>query len=122
MQRHGTDRVGTLFGPVMVLWFVALAALGLPHIVAYPEALWALSPHLAIQFALAHPLVSFLALGAVVLSITGAEALYADMGHFGRPAIATGWFWLVFPSLTINYLGQAELIAKDPATAVRPFF
>ena len=122
VQRHGTDRVGKFFGPVMVVWFVTLAVLGIPHIVAYPEALWALSPHLAIQFALAHPVVSFLALGAVVLSITGAEALYADMGHFGRPAIATGWFWLVFPSLTLNYLGQAELIAKDPTTIARPFF
>ncbi len=122
VQRHGTDRVGRLFGPVMVTWFLTLAALGVPHILAYPEALWALSPHLAIQFALAHPLVSFLALGAVVLAITGAEALYADMGHFGRPAIVTAWFWLVLPSLTINYLGQAELIVKDPSTAERPFF
>ncbi|MGG5259201.1 potassium transporter Kup [Phycicoccus avicenniae] len=122
VQRHGTDRVGRLFGPVMVVWFLTLAALGLPHILAYPQALEALSPHLAVQFALAHPLVSFLALGAVVLAITGAEALYADMGHFGRPAIARGWFWLVFPALTINYLGQAELIVKDPSTASRPFF
>ncbi|HMM96098.1 potassium transporter Kup [Phycicoccus sp.] len=122
VQRHGTDRVGRFFGPVMVVWFLTLAALGLPHVLAYPQALLALSPHLAVQFALAHPLVSFLALGAVVLAITGAEALYADMGHFGRPAIATGWFWLVFPSLTLNYLGQAELVVKDPATIDRPFF
>ena len=122
VQRFGTEKVGRLFGPVMVVWFLTLAALGLPHILQYPQALWALSPHLAAQFAFAHPLVSFLALGGVVLTITGAEALYADMGHFGRPAITTAWFWLVFPSLVINYLGQAELIVKDPTTATRPFF
>ena len=102
VQRVGTERVGRLFGPVMVVWFLTLAVLGLPHIAAYPPALWALSPHTALGFAAAHPLMSFLALGGVVLAITGAEALFADMGHFGRPAIATAWFWLVFPALTIN--------------------
>lgn len=122
VQSRGTERVGKLFGPIMVAWFVTLAALGIPHLLSYPGALIALSPHMAVEFALAHPLVSFLALGGVVLAITGAEALYADMGHFGRPAITTGWFWLVFPSLTINYLGQAELIVKNPAAAARPFF
>ena len=122
VQSRGTERVGRLFGPIMVGWFVTLALLGIPHVIAYPRALWALSPHLAIQFALAHKLISFLALGGVVLAITGAEALYADMGHFGRPAILSAWFWLVFPSLTLNYLGQAELIVKDPSTASRPFF
>lgn len=122
VQSRGTERVGRLFGPIMVGWFVTLALLGIPHVIAYPRALWALSPHLAVQFAVAHKLISFLALGGVVLAITGAEALYADMGHFGRPAILSAWFWLVFPSLTLNYLGQAELIVKDPSTASRPFF
>ena len=98
VQRHGTDRVGRFFGPVMVVWFLTLAALGLPHIIALPRSLMGAQAHTCIEFALAHPLVSFLALGAVVLAITGAEACTRHMGHFGRPAITTGWFGWSFPA------------------------
>jgi KUP system potassium uptake protein len=122
VQRFGTGKVGGLFGPVMVLWFVVLAAAGLAMVIQYPAVLLGLSPTYAIVFIVAHPLISFIALGAVVLVITGAEALYADMGHFGRSPIRRAWFFLVFPALTINYLGQAALILHDPAARQNPFF
>jgi KUP system potassium uptake protein len=122
VQRFGTGKVGVLFGPIMVLWFVALAAAGLTMVIQYPAVLLGLSPTYAIVFIVAHPAISFIALGAVVLVITGAEALYADMGHFGRSPIRRAWFFLVFPALTINYLGQAALILHDPATKANPFF
>jgi KUP system potassium uptake protein len=121
-QRFGTHHVGRLFGPVMVLWFLTIAVLGLVHVVQDPEVLWALSPHHAVAFALGHPLIAFLAMGATVLVITGAEALYADMGHFGRVPIMWAWFALVFPSLTLNYLGQAQLILRDRSHISAPFF
>ena len=121
-QRFGTEKVGRLFGPVMVIWFLALGALGIPHIIADPHVLGALSPHHAVGFAFRHPFIAFIAMGAVVLSVTGAEALYADMGHFGRTPILRAWFWLVFPCLTLNYLGQAQQILHHPETAVSPFF
>ncbi|MFP3464141.1 potassium transporter Kup [Leifsonia sp. SIMBA_070] len=121
-QRFGTGRVGVLFGPVMVLWFAVLAAAGLAMIVQYPAVLAGLSPTYAIAFIVAHPTISFIALGAVVLVITGAEALYADMGHFGRSPIRRAWFFLVFPALTINYLGQAALVLHHPAARANPFF
>ncbi len=121
-QRFGTERVGRLFGPIMVLWFLTLAALGIPHIAADPHVLTALSPHHALLFAAEHPFVAFIAMGAVVLSVTGAEALYADMGHFGRVPIVRAWFLLVFPCLTLNYLGQAQQVLHHPDTATSPFF
>ncbi|MGN7799457.1 potassium transporter Kup [Leifsonia sp. 22587] len=122
VQRYGTGRVGVLFGPVMVLWFAVLAAAGLAMVIQYPAVLLGLSPTYAIGFIVAHPTISFIALGAVVLVITGAEALYADMGHFGRSPIRRAWFFLVFPALTINYLGQAALILHNPAARANPFF
>jgi KUP system potassium uptake protein len=122
VQRFGTGKVGVLFGPVMVLWFVVLAVAGLAMVIQYPAVLLGLSPTYAVVFIVAHPGISFIALGAVVLVITGAEALYADMGHFGRSPIRRGWFFLVFPALTINYLGQAALILHHPAAKANPFF
>jgi KUP system potassium uptake protein len=122
VQRFGTHRVGRLFGPVMVLWFVTLAVLGIPKIVAHPDILRALSPSYIVTFIADHPYIAFIAMGAVVLAITGAEALYADMGHFGRPPIRRAWFAVVFPALTMNYLGQGALILHDPKAVSNPFF
>ncbi|NUU05066.1 potassium transporter Kup [Leifsonia sp. C5G2] len=122
LQRFGTGRVGVLFGPVMVLWFVVLAVAGLGMVIQYPSVLVGLSPTFAVTFIVAHPAISFIALGAVVLVITGAEALYADMGHFGRSPIRRAWFLLVFPALTLNYLGQAALVLNHPAAKANPFF
>jgi KUP system potassium uptake protein len=122
VQRYGTGRVGVLFGPIMVLWFVVLAAAGLGMVIQYPSMLLGLSPTYAVVFIFSHPSISFIALGAVVLVITGAEALYADMGHFGRSPIRRSWFFLVFPALTINYLGQAALILHHPEAKSNPFF
>ena len=122
LQRWGTEAVGRLFGPVMLAWFGVLAALGLPWILRRPDILAAISPLPALEFALDRPWIAFVALGAVVLTITGAEALYADMGHFGAGPIRRAWFALVFPALAINYLGQGALILSDPATVDNPFF
>ena len=122
IQRHGTALVGKAFGPVMVVWFIVLGLLGLPPIIANPEILAALSPTYAITFLVEHPVTAFIALGAVVLTVTGAEALYADMGHFGVQPIRTAWFALVFPSLALNYFGQGALILHDPSTIDNPFF
>jgi KUP system potassium uptake protein len=121
-QRWGTARVGSLFGPVMVVWFVVLAVSGLAEVLRQPEIIRALLPTYAAGFVVAHPGIAFIALGAVVLSITGAEALYADMGHFGRPAISRAWFSVAFPALTLNYLGQGGLILTDPTAISSPFF
>jgi KUP system potassium uptake protein len=122
VQRFGTGRVGALFGPVMVLWFSALAAAGIGGIVAEPGVLQGLSPSYAVLFVLDHPGIAFIAMGAVVLVITGAEALYADMGHFGRTPIARAWFFLVFPALTLDYLGQASLVLRSPGSVSSPFY
>ncbi|WP_439690197.1 potassium transporter Kup [Curtobacterium sp. SP.BCp] len=122
VQRFGTGKVGNLFGPVMLLWFVVIAAAGVPHILAHPGVLQGLSPTWAISFLIAHPYITFVAMGAVVLVITGAEALYADMGHFGRKPILRAWFFVVFPALVLNYLGQASLVLRDPSAAKDPFF
>jgi KUP system potassium uptake protein len=122
IQRYGTHLVGQAFGPAMAVWFVVLAILGLPHIIQYPKILAALSPTYAIAFLVEHPVTAFIALGAVVLTVTGAEALYADMGHFGAGPIRTAWFALVFPCLTINYFGQGAMILHDPTTIDNPFF
>lgn len=122
VQRYGTHVVGRFFGPVMVVWFAVLAVLGIGQIVQHPSILQALSPWHALAFWLDHPVDSFFAMGAVVLAITGAEALYADMGHFGRPAIRLAWFAFVFPALTLNYLGQGALILRNPTTVTNTFF
>jgi KUP system potassium uptake protein len=122
VQRFGTGRVGALFGPVMLLWFGVLAAVGIRGIVAEPGVLKGLSPTYAVLFVLEHPVIAFVAMGAIVLVITGAEALYADMGHFGRPPIRRAWFFVVFPALTLNYLGQASLILRHPDTVSSPFY
>jgi KUP system potassium uptake protein len=121
-QRFGTARVGKLFGPVMVVWFGTLALAGLHGMAHHPGVLRALSPSYALLFVADHPGISFVAMGAVVLVITGAEALYADMGHFGPAPIRRAWFFLVFPALTLNYLGQAALILHSPDAAANPFF
>ena len=122
LQRFGTERVGGLFGPIMVLWFVTIGVLGIPQIARAPGILLGLSPSYAILFIVDHPYIAFIAMGAVVLAITGAEALYADMGHFGRPAISRAWFFVVFPALILNYLGQGALILRDPSAVSNPFY
>ncbi|MEP6852079.1 MAG: KUP/HAK/KT family potassium transporter [bacterium] len=121
-QRFGTQRVGALFGPVMAVWFAALAAAGLRETLAHPGIVRALSPTYAVGFIADHPVTAFVAMGAVVLCITGAEALYADMGHFGRAPIRRAWFAIVFPALTLNYLGQGALILHQPSAISSPFF
>jgi KUP system potassium uptake protein len=121
-QRWGTHRIGRVFGPVMIVWFVVLAVMGVPEIAAHPAILRGLSPTYIVSFVTAHPYTTFIAMGAVVLAITGAEALYADMGHFGRPPIRRAWFALVFPALTLNYLGQGALILHHPGAIQNPFY
>ena len=121
-QRLGTGTVGKFFGPIMVLWFAVLALLGLPLIWAHPEVLWALSPHHALMFLLSHPAMSFMALGFVVLCVTGAEALYADLGHFGKRPIRLAWFCVAMPALVINYFGQGAMLLDNPGKANNPFF
>ncbi|WP_236842379.1 potassium transporter Kup [Boudabousia tangfeifanii] len=122
VQRFGTGKVGRAFGPIMLLWFLTLALAGVEHIVRHPEIVAALSPHHAFRFGLDHPGLFFLALGAVVLTVTGVEALYADMGHFGAPAIRRAWFMVAYPALVINYLGQGGLLLTDPKAISNPFF
>ncbi len=122
IQRFGTHRIGRVFGPVMVLWFTVIAAAGLGRIVAHPDIVKALLPTYGIEFFGRHFGTAFISLGAIVLTITGAEALYADMGHFGRPPISRAWFFIVFPALTLNYMGQGSLIVGDPTAISNPFF
>jgi KUP system potassium uptake protein len=122
IQRFGTGLVGRLFGPVMVVWFAVIAALGIGEIAPHPEIFKALLPSYGVEFFVNHPGIAFIALGSVVLTVTGAEALYADMGQFGRSPIRRAWFFLVFPALTLNYLGQASLILGSPAAIRNPFY
>ena len=122
VQRHGTHKVGTLFGPIMLGWFLIIGTLGLVEVVRHPSVLVAINPVWAVRFFLTLGAKGFLALGAVVLAVTGAEALYADMGHFGRKPIRTAWFWLVLPALVLNYFGQGSLLLRDPAAAANPFY
>ena len=122
IQRYGTRVVGVLFGPVMALWFGVLALTGIVEIVGHPAVLRALSPTYGAKFFLSHGGIAFIALGSIVLAVTGAEALYADMGHFGRAPIRRAWFWLVFPALTLEYLAQGSLILRDPKRVANPFF
>ncbi|MDA2894056.1 KUP/HAK/KT family potassium transporter [Mycolicibacterium sp. BiH015] len=122
VQRRGTATVGRFFGPVMILWFVSIAALGVGGIARNPDILRALSPTYALGFLAGHFHIAFFALAAVVLAVTGAEALYADMGHFGRKAITLGWLGLVLPACTLNYFGQGALVLSDERTVSAPFF
>ena len=123
VQKHGTAGIGRFFGPVMMLWFVTIAALGVLHIVSHPEILWAVSPHFAWRFAMQNPGITFIILGAVVLCVTGGEALYADMGHFGKQPIRLAWFSIAMPALVLNYFGQGALLLAEGHEAVKnPFF
>jgi KUP system potassium uptake protein len=122
IQKHGTSTVGKVFGPIMVVWFVTLAALGLLHIVQHPAILEAASPTFAVAFVAHSPGTAFIVLGSVFLALTGGEALYADMGHFGKRPIRLAWMFLVWPSLVMNYFGQGALVLMNPATLKQPFF
>ncbi|MDD7384677.1 MAG: KUP/HAK/KT family potassium transporter [Actinomycetaceae bacterium] len=122
IQRYGTSAVGKAFGPVMLAWFASFIALGAPAIARYPQIARALSPLEALRFITAYPVAAFIALGAIVLALTGAEALYADISHFGRLPIQTAWFVLVLPALIVMYLGQGALLILDPAALHNPFF
>jgi KUP system potassium uptake protein len=122
VQKNGTGRIGALFGPVLVVWFLVIAVTGLSAIARAPQILAALDPLRAIEFLGRNRAVGFVALGAIVLSVTGAEALYADLGHFGKRAIRIAWFSLVFPSLLLNYLGQGALLLTNSAAADNPFY
>jgi len=122
IQKQGTGMVGKLFAPVMLVWFLVLAILGVNSIMKNPDVLHALNPAYAVEFFLHYKSVSFFALGAVVLAITGVEALYADMGHFGKVPIRLAWFSVVLPSLALNYFGQGALLLSDPKAIKNPFF
>ncbi len=122
IQKRGTASVGRLFGPVMCAWFVVLAALGLLQIIARPAVLGAIDPTRALAFITESPRLAFLALGAVVLAVTGTEALYADMGHFGAAPIRRSWIWFVLPALLLNYFGQGALLLTDAAAIKNPFY
>ena len=122
IQRRGTAQVGAVFGPVMVVWFLVLAALGISSIIETPAILAAINPAYAMGFAVKHPVLSLALMGAVFLTLTGAEAMYADLGHFGLRPIRIGWFALVFPCLMLNYLGQGALVLRNPDAARNPFY
>jgi KUP system potassium uptake protein len=121
-QRFGTHRIGHVFGPVMLFWFAVIAVAGLNQVLSHPDIVKALSPSYGVEFFGRHFGTAFIALGSIVLTITGAEALYADMGHFGRPPISRAWFFVVFPALTLNYMGQGSLIVREPSAISNPFF
>ena len=122
VQARGTATIGRLFGPVMAVWFLTIAALGLMQVVGKPDVLWALLPHHAVRLCMTHGWLAFVALGSVVLAVTGAEALYADMGHFGARPIRAAWSSFVLPCLVINYFGQGALVMSDPAALENPFY
>jgi KUP system potassium uptake protein len=122
VQRHGTHAISALFGPVMLLWFVTMGGIGAWQLAHDPEILLAFNPLYGVDFLLEHGVVAFIVMGAIFLAVTGAEALYADLGHFGRKPITTAWFILVFPALILNYLGQGALVLRLPETRENPFF
>jgi KUP system potassium uptake protein len=122
LQRRGTGAIGRLFGPIMLIWFVTLAALGAHRIVLHPVVLEAINPAYAIGFFVEHSAVAFVVFGAVFLTVTGGEALYSDLGHFGRKPIALAWFSIVWPCLLLNYFGQGALLLENPAAIVNPFY
>ena len=121
-QRYGTHLIGRVFGPVILLWFGSLALAGVVRVADDPDILRALLPSYAVEFFVAQPGIAFIALGAVFLVVTGSEALYADMGHFGRAPISRAWFFVVFPALTLNYMGQGSLILENPSAISNPFY
>ena len=122
VQKRGTAGIGKFFGPITLLWFVVLGVLGVSHIVTNPAILWAISPHYALRFMFDNPGTTFIILGAVVLCVTGAEALYADLGHFGKKPIRLAWFAVAMPALTLNYFGQGALLLVNPEAVKNPFF
>jgi KUP system potassium uptake protein len=122
IQSRGTARIGAFFGPIVLVYFAALAALGLANVAAHPEVLQIVSPHWAVRFFAYDPRLAFLAMGSVFLAVTGAETLYADMGHFGRKAIGLSWLTLVYPCLMLNYMGQGALLLSQPAAIENPFY
>ena len=122
VQKRGTGGIGRFFGPITLVWFVSIAALGVSHIVGHPEILGAISPHHALRFIWEQPGTTFIILGAVVLCVTGGEALYADLGHFGKRPIRLAWFSIVMPCLTLNYFGQGALLLESPEAVENPFF
>lgn len=121
-QKHGTDKVSTFFGPICVVWFSVLAVTGVQHIQEEPAILLSFNPLYAATFIVHHGHIAFIALGTVFLAVTGAEALYADLGHFGKKPIRMAWLWFVLPCLALNYLGQGAIVLHDPATLDNPFF
>ena len=122
VQKRGTAGIGKFFGPITLVWFSVIAALGVFHIASNPAVLWAISPHYALSFMWNNPGTTFIILGAVVLCVTGAEALYADLGHFGKRPIRLAWFTVVMPALTLNYFGQGALLLKTPEAVKNPFY
>ncbi|HGH3548229.1 TPA: potassium transporter Kup [Acinetobacter baumannii] len=122
VQKHGTAFVGKFFGPITMVWFLSLGLLGLHSVIQTPVVLGMFSPHWAIQFIYHHPIMTFFVMGAVVLTVTGGEALYADMGHFGPVPIRMAWFFVVLPCLVLNYAGQGALLLRDPAAIENPFY
>ena len=122
VQKRGTAGIGKFFGPITLLWFLVLGVLGISHIVENPAVLWAISPHYAVRFIVDQPGTAFIILGAVVLCVTGAEALYADLGHFGKKPIRLAWFLVVMPCLILNYFGQGALLLAHPEAVKNPFF
>jgi KUP system potassium uptake protein len=122
LQKHGTARVSGLFAPVTCVWFISIASLGVVMIVREPGVLWALDPYYAVRFFQSHGIAAFLALGGVVLAVTGTEALYADMGHFGKEPIRVAWLGFVFPALLMNYFGQGAMLLRNPHLTGNPFY
>lgn len=122
VQSRGTEAISRFFGPIVLVYFATLSVLGIVQLIQHPQVLYALSPYYAFMFFENDPLLAFLALGSIVLAVTGAEALYADMGHFGRKPIGVAWIWVVLPALTLNYFGQAALLMRMPEAAENPFF
>ncbi|RRS04486.1 potassium transporter Kup [Aquabacterium soli] len=122
VQKHGTGGIGKFFGPIMVMWFLVLAVLGFIHVSRNPAVLAAMSPHYALSFIVNHPQLAFVALSAIILCATGVEALYADMGHFGKKPIRVAWFALAMPALVLNYFGQGAMLLQHPENINNPFF
>jgi KUP system potassium uptake protein len=122
VQKRGTASIGKFFGPITLVWFATIALMGIVQIAHNPQVLWALSPHHALRFMFANLHITFIVLGSVVLCVTGAEALYADMGHFGKRPIRLAWFWIVMPALVLNYFGQGALLITNPEALKNPFY
>src|SRR5262249_55295228 len=122
VQSRGTHRVAAFFGPIMLVWFLVIGLASIPAIASQPEVLLALNPLYAASFMIHHGIIGFVTLGAVFLAVTGAEALYADLGHFGKKPIQTAWLFIVLPALVLNYLGQGALVISDPKVVDNPDF